>query len=110
MPDLMPKNPMPTSDASAATPMSLTAPDIGKPAAPPMRAPEPAESPVEKKNVDLNDIIERINKLYDSATELQREADEIRKSIEKDSAKEAPTEEPMTPAETEAANNALIGL
>ena len=119
MPQLMRNNNMPIPDAMAKEPVRNAAPAIGAVApsptlpkpAPDIEKPTPVEPPVEteaNKPVS-NDIIERINKLYESATALQREAEEIKRSVEQDNAPKEPPES-MTPEESKAASNALLGM
>ena len=65
----------------------------------------PAESPT--------DLAEMANQLYEAATKLQRDAEALMKAAREEAGEKAPVktpEEKMSPEETEAASNAILGI
>ena len=77
----------------------------------PVEAPvkPPVKPPVKEPAVSA-DKLSLAEKLYEAATQLQRDADELLKSIREETPLEEEPAEKMTPEESEAANNAIIGL
>ena len=81
----------------------------------PMIPEEPTPEPAASKAEEPVKLAELANNLYDSATKMQRDAEALMEAIKKDSESdsllgEEKTPAPMTPEETDAASNALIGL
>ena len=104
MPEQPPEPKLPLSDS-----VRPAAPELEENA--PMEEPAPAlpgRNPVGSASKE-EDLLEKVNQLYESATKLQREADEIRKSIENEKRSDG-SGESMSRAESDAASNALIGL
>lgn len=72
--------------------------------------PEAPEAPLEKPETPESPekLLELANRLYDAATKMQRDADELMKAIRTEEP-EAPVEK-MSPEEGDAASRAIIGL
>lgn len=78
---------------------------------PEMELPEvPPEAPPKAPPVESPEkVLELAERLYEAATKLQRDADELMKAVRAEEPEPEPVEK-MTPEESEAANQAILGL
>ena len=77
----------------------------------PEAPPEMPEAPLPEKPEapeSTESLLELANRLYDAATKMQRDADELMKAIRTEEPE--PPAEKMTPEESDAASKAIIGL
>lgn len=71
--------------------------------------PEPAPEPLpDEAPMSMDKLLDLANRLYDAATKMQRDADELMKAIRTEEPEEPA--ETMTPAESEAASQAILGI
>ena len=77
----------------------------------PIEAPAPAP-PLEKaaEVASATDLAEMANNLYEAATKMQRDAEALMKAIREEAPVENAPAEKMTPEESEAASQAILGL
>lgn len=76
----------------------------------PMETPEaPTALPPEPKKESPERLAEMVEKLYEAATKMQRDAEALMRAVRDEEPAEEPVEK-MTPEESKAANQAILGL